>query len=41
MIKRDRPLIYEDLSRTRNVISWPKRHQAAASETQDNTVNNE
>lgn len=41
LIKRDRPLIYEELSRTRNVISWPKRHQAAASETVDNTTNNE
>lgn len=32
LIKRDRPLIYEELSRTRNVITWPKRHEAAASE---------
>ncbi|MEK4852558.1 VanZ family protein [Paenibacillus sp. FSL H7-0756] len=41
LIKRDRPLIYEELSRTRNVISWPKRHEVAASETLGNTVINE
>ena len=41
LIKRDRPLIYEELSRTRNAISWPKQHQAAVSETLGNTVINE
>lgn len=41
LIKRDRPLIYEELSRTRNVISWPERHQAAASVTGGSTTNNE
>ncbi|OMG01276.1 VanZ family protein [Paenibacillus sp. FSL R7-0337] len=41
LIKRERPLIYEEISRTHNVITWPKRHQAAASETLNKTVNNE
>ncbi|QUL57635.1 VanZ family protein [Paenibacillus tritici] len=32
LIKRDRPLIYEEWSKTRNVISWPDRQQVPASE---------
>lgn len=30
MIKRERPLFYEEWSRTRNVITWPQQHRAAA-----------
>lgn len=30
MIKRERPLFYEEWSRTRNVITWPEQHLAAA-----------
>ncbi|MEK3904283.1 VanZ family protein [Paenibacillus sp. FSL R7-0179] len=41
LIKRDRPLIYEELSRTRNGITWPERHQAAVNETLNKTVINE
>jgi glycopeptide antibiotics resistance protein len=33
MFKRDRPLFYEQWSRTRNVITWPDPQPAAAGET--------
>jgi uncharacterized RDD family membrane protein YckC len=33
MFKRDRPLFYEEWSRTRNVITWPDPQPAAAAET--------
>lgn len=33
LFRRDRPLFYEEWSRTRNVITWPDRQPAAANET--------